>query len=107
MQFRLAFVLMPVSVPRRSAGSCPAPRPLPARCAVGPSSVPLRAVGRPFVATFRYSYRQKKPHLDALMRFFCAESAFRRRASAGHQLQDGVDKLHRLARHGRRLHRWC
>ena len=57
-------------------------------------------------ATFRYSYRQKKPHVDAtLLRLLCSGVSLRGAARLlGLNRKTVVVKLHRLARHGLRLH---
>ena len=57
-------------------------------------------------ATFRYSYRQKKPHVDAtLMRLLCSGVSLRAAARLlGINRKTVFDKLQRLAVHGARLH---
>ena len=57
-------------------------------------------------ATFRYSYRQKKPHLDAvLMRMLCSGVSLRGAARLlGINRKTVFHKLRRLARHSDRLH---
>ena len=58
-------------------------------------------------ATFRYSYRQKKPHVDAvLMRLLCSGVSLRAAARLlGINRKTVFAKLHRLAHHGQALHR--